>query len=370
MRSITHEFYDNLGRPRVLGWWERPLRGIQLQLQEIVDRNGFPNVTKLRLVNPDIEIAHLLLKGLCPQLEQLNIESPYYRHLPFNQLIGLPLKLEKLEMSFFAEFSYFGDSQHAARLEADEEMACSVLHIGINAFLASSASLRILRINASEGFNAHEIFEGVTLPDLHTLETNFLPYSSSALDNLTFNPSCVGEAATCLASFLDRNLSISRLAVRSLHDYRKTILHISPAASASIHELVSGIMEVSEKSGEYFAFLRQFTHLKSFKLEYDKFQGSILLTELCEVMRNLNRNLFGVKRLVLPMPSLPQTSRWDSTSPDIKPRGAITDFGVTFKDYLPEVEVFGISQVGLFRELGAVYPSPPSSLFYLRPHLC
>ena len=59
-----------------------------------------------------------------------------------------------------------------------------VVQMDISAFLASSESLRVLRIAGWAGFPT--LFEGLTLPHLHTLEVGPASYK------------CVGQTAACL----------------------------------------------------------------------------------------------------------------------------------------------------------------------------
>ena len=330
VHSIEHRFFDS----ETLGYWEArnlkervefPLRNMRSQLQEIVDRNGFLRVTKLSLLTPDIEIAGMLLRGLCPQLELLRIHSGEFEYLPFRQVTGLPSKLRELEIGIYYE-SIFSVHGYTA-----QERALRQMHMDVNAFLVSSASLRVLRIAGVRGLG--ELIEGVTLPHLHTLETD-LPFSD-----------CPDRTAECVASFLDRNLSLSRLAMCYLPDQEEEpISSIPPASNAGIRELISFIGEVSI---DYLFFLRGFTHISTFKLKYGSYEGKILLTDLLEVIRHLHGSQLGVKQLLLPMPS-------ENREEIGLTRDELLHFGMAFKDNLPAVEVFGICQVGKFWKLEAV----------------
>lgn len=349
VHSIEHTFFDSDTFGKAHNLKERlefPLRNIRLQLQEIVDRNGFPRVTKLSLFSPDIGIAGMLLRGLYPQLEVLYISSEGFRYLPFRQLAGLPSKLRELEMVIYYEpiltrgQSLFGNASHGN--------PNSVMHMDVNAFLTFSASLRILRITGAQELDT--LFEGITLPHLHTLETTRL-FSSH-----------VDQTAACLASFLNRNLSISRLAMRRLPDQGETISSISCASSAGIRELISSVEEVTD---DYLIFLKGFRNIRTFKLELDIDESYIILTNLIEIMGHLHRDhQSGIKGLVLPMPSyISQRGENLARSKIRLARDALSDFGMAFRNNLPEVEVFGISQVGGFRKLEAVSSPPFTSAF-------
>lgn len=124
----------------------------------------------------------------------------------------------------------------------------------------------------------------VTLPRPHPLVTNHRSEVKNYSDMPLSNPSCVEQTAACLASFLDCGLFISRLVVCSPLWFRKlhSIYHL--LLSAGIHELVfcfPGFLD------QRVAFFRQFTHLKSFKLEHDVLRWPVDLPDLCELMRHL-----------------------------------------------------------------------------------
>lgn len=140
----------------------------------------------------------------------------------------------------------------------------------------------------------------VTPPRPHPLVTNHRPEIKNYSYIPLSNPSCVEQTAACLASSLDYGLFISRLVVcsplwfRNLHSIYHLLL------SAGIHELVFCFLGFLDQR---VAFFRQFTHLKSFKLEHDVLRWPVDLPDLCELMRHLRRDQSGLKRLVLPMPS-------------------------------------------------------------------
>ena len=96
----------------------------------------------------------------------------------------------------------------------------------------------------------------------------------------------------------DRNLSISRLAMRNLPELGETILPKPRASNAGICELISCIDHVPDN---YFTFLEEFTHIKTSKLECGT--NAICFTDLREVLRHLRRNQSGVTELVPSVPS-------------------------------------------------------------------
>ncbi|PWW76722.1 hypothetical protein C7212DRAFT_357711 [Tuber magnatum] len=332
--SIEHQFcisdahVDSLQRQL----WEMALITMRLQLQEIIDRNGFSRVTQLRLFNPDVEFAEILLKGLLPQIEVLHMASSFIRYLPFGG--SLPSCIKELQVQFLSELfripgsALFGDGWQAARAEYNS--ADEIMHSHFNSFLSSSPSLQILRISGTK--ELHAILADVALPSLDTLEIG--PVFNRVID-LT---------VAGLSSFIDRHPSISRLALRNLPAETDTVLSISPESRSGIRQLISCVDEIPS---DYYSFLDQFEGLDTFKLQRDVVVGGILQDELLELVKHLQRDGPGIKNLALPMPS--HISGWTLTDSKLEmARTALQNFGQAFKEYLPTVEVFGISQIGRY----------------------
>lgn len=199
----------------------------------------------------------------------------------------------------------------------------------------------------SEVLDHRNLHGDITLPNLHTLE--IYPSSGSMF---TY------QDAAYLTSFLGNNRSISRLVVKGLFDHPcsdKNIEFDLRAAGDGINELIVYAEEIID----YIAFFEEFRDIKVFKLECDTFRARIRLFELLEIMEHLHKSRSGVKRLILPMPtSLDGLTR----SGDYPVRNELSEFGMAFRDYLADVEVFSIIQVGPFYGLEAVYPPTPPSL--------
>ncbi|KAG0641478.1 hypothetical protein HOY80DRAFT_1039016 [Tuber brumale] len=338
--SIGHQFYiadaHVCSLQRQL--WEMALITMRIQLQEIIDRNGFSRVTQLRLFNPDVEFAEILLKGLLPQIEVLHIESSFVRHLPFDG--SLPSNIRELHVQFLSELfpipgpSPFGDAWQAARAEYNS--AGEIMHSRFNNFLSSSPSLRVLRISGTK--ELHTILTDVALPSLDTLEIR-------PVFNLVMDLAVAG-----LSSFIGRNPSISRLALRNLPAGTDAMLSISSESRSGIRQLISCIDEIP---ADYYSFLDQFEGLDTFKLQRDIVVCGILQEELLELVKHLQRDGPGIKNLALPMPSH-ISGRTLTDSRLEMARTALENFGRAFKEYLPSVEVFGISQIGRYGDLRAV----------------
>ncbi|CUS15366.1 unnamed protein product [Tuber aestivum] len=320
--------------------WEMALITMRLQLQEIIDRNGFSRVTQLRLLNPDVEFAEILLKGLLPQIEVLHIASSFVRYLPFDG--SLPSNIKELQVQFFPELfripgsAPFGDGWQAARAEYNS--ADGIMHSHFNSFLSSSSSLQILRISGTK--ELHAILADVALPSLDTLEIG--PVFNRVID-LT---------VAGLSSFIDRHPSISRLALRNLPAETDTVLSLPPESRSSIRQLISCVDEIPS---DYYSFLDQFEGLDTFKLQRDIVVGGILQDELLELVKHLQRDGPGIKNLALPMPS--HISGWTLTDGQLGvPGTSLEHFGRAFREYLPTVEVFGISQIGRYSDIRAEFP--------------
>jgi len=339
--SIGHQFHiadphvDSLQRQL----WEMALIAMRFQLQEIIDRNGFSRVTQLRLFNPDVEFAEILLKGLLPQIEVLHIASSFFRYLPFDR--SVPSNIKELQVQFLSELfripgpALFGEVWQAARAEYNS--ADEIMYSHFNSFLSSSPSLRILRISGIK--ELHAILADVILPSLDTLEIG--PVFNRVID-LT---------VAGLSSFIDRNPSISRLALRDLPAETDTVLSISSESRSGIRQLISCVDEIPT---DYYSFVDQFEGLDTFKLQRDIVVGGILQDELLELMKHLQRDGPGIKNLALPMPS--HINGWTLTDSKLEmARIALERFGQAFKEYLPNVEVFGISQIGRYSDLRAVF---------------
>ncbi|RPB02661.1 hypothetical protein L873DRAFT_425561 [Choiromyces venosus 120613-1] len=338
--SIEHQFYiavpyvDSLQRQI----WEMALITMRVQLQKIIDRNGFSRVTQLRLFNPDVEFADILLKGLLPQIEVLHIASPYVRHLPFNG--SLPSNIKELQVQFLSELlripgpTLFGDVWQATR--AAYNSADETMHSHFNSFLSASPSLQILRISGTK--ELHAILADVTFPSLDILEIG--PVFNRVID-LT---------VAGLSSFIDRHPGISRLALRNLPAETDTVLSISPESRSGIRQLISCVEEIPT---DYYSFLDQFEGLDTFKMHRDIVVGGVLQDELLELVKHLQRDGPGIKNLALPMPSH-ISGRTLTDSKLEMARVALEHFGQAFKQYLPGVEVFGISQIGRYNDLGSV----------------
>lgn len=338
--SIGHQFYiadphvDSLQRQL----WEMALITMRLQLQEIIDRNGFSRVTQLRLFNPDVEFAEILLKGLLPQIEVLHIASSFVRYLPLDG--RLPSNMKELQVQFLSELfrlpgpALFGEVWQTTRAEYNS--ADEIMYSHFNSFLSSSPSLQILRISGTK--ELHAILADVILPSLDTLEIG--PVFNRVID-LT---------VAGLSSFIDRNPSISRLALRNLPAETDTVLSISSESRSGIRQLISCVDEIPT---DYYSFLAQFEGLDTFKLQRDIVVGGVLQDELLELVKHLQRDGPGIKNLALPMPS--HISGWTLTDSKLEmARIALERFGQAFKEYLPNVEVFGISQIGRYSDLRAV----------------
>ena len=314
---------------------------MRFQLQEIIDRNGFTRVTQLRLFNPDVEFAEILLKGLLPQIEVLHIASSFVRYLPFDG--SVPSNIKELQVQFLSELfripgpALFGEVWQATRAEYNS--ADEIMHSRFNSFLSSSSSLQILRISGVK--ELHAILADVILPSLDTLEIG--PVFNRVIE--------IDLTVAGLSSFIDRNPSISRLALRDLPAETDTVLSISSESRSGIRQLISCLDEIPT---DYYSFLDQFEGLDTFKLQRDIVVGGILQDELLELMKHLQRDGPGVKNLALPMPS--HINGWTLTDSKLEiARIALERFGQAFKEYLPNVEVFGISQIGRYSDLSAVF---------------
>ncbi|KAG0131947.1 hypothetical protein HOY82DRAFT_313715 [Tuber indicum] len=340
--SIGHQFYITDAHVCSLQrqLWEMALITMRVQLQEIIDRNGFSRVTQLRLFNPDVEFAEILLKGLLPQIEVLHIASSFVRYLPFDG--SLPSNIKELHVQFLSELfripgpTPFGDAWQAARAEYNS--ADEIMHSRFNNFLSSSPSLRALRISGTK--ELHAILTDVALPALDTLEIGPLQSIYRVID-LT---------VAGLSSFIDRNPSISRLALRNLPAGTGAVLSISSESRSGIRQLISCIDEIP---ADYYSFLDQFEGLDTFKLQRDVVVCGMLQDELLELVKHLQRDGPGIKNLALPMPSH-ISGRTLTDSKLEMARTALENFGRVFKEYLPCVEVFGISQIGRYGDLKAV----------------
>jgi hypothetical protein len=110
---------------------------------------------------------------------------------------------------------------------------------------------------------------------------------------------------------------------------------------------------IDEIPADYYSFLDQFEGLDTFKLQRDVVVCGMLQDELLELVKHLQRDGPGIKNLALPMPSH-ISGRTLTDSKLEMARTALEHFGRAFKEYLPCVEVFGISQIGRYGDLKAV----------------
>lgn len=335
---IRHGFHiDSQTENRQRQKWEITILRIRRNLQEILDRNGFPRVSKLVMFSPDIEIADILLKGLLPQIRNLQINSPFLKHLRFyaEESSGF-CNLGELELGFSQDiFGSLNEHMYGAvrivRSHMDQHM-----HSRLNNFFSRCPSLQILRINGTK--ELHTLLQSVTFPSLRALEIG--PVLNHQID----------FAIICLNSFLERHPDVSRLALKNLPNETSHSLKLSEASCLNMREFISSIEEIPS---DYSMFLRQFQGLETYRLEHHVIVGEVLYSELLELLSDLQFNSPGIKKLTLPMPS--HISGWALTEHKMEmARNALMGFGKALAEFIPTVEEFGVCQTGRFSDLGAV----------------
>lgn len=321
---------------------------IRRYLQEIVDRNGFPRVSKLEMFSPDVEIVDILLKGLLPQIRHLQITSPFIKYLEFNTEGNLGFRnLGELELGFSQDISGLPNEPMFSSVKIARHRADQHMHSRLNNFFSRCLSLQILRINGTK--DLHRLLRSVTFPCLRTLEVG--PVLNHQID----------FAIICLNSFLERHPGVSRLALKNLPNESSHSLRLSGASRLNMREFISSIEEVPS---DYSMFLRQFQGLETYRLEHHVIVGEVLHTELLNLLPELQFNSPGIKRLTLPMPS--HISGWALTERKMETaRVALMEFGQALSEFLPTVEEFGICQTGRFSDLEAVRHSTIFTPFFL-----
>ncbi|KAI5841435.1 hypothetical protein DFP73DRAFT_123812 [Morchella snyderi] len=315
--------------------WEASLSKIRSLLKEVIARNGLPRVRKLTLLYPDLQIAHILLKGLLPQIHSLQVVSPAFKNLYFECEEATVLNnLQEVEFQFTQDISRRG----AGFLFTGEQLALSQewkimedkMYLRVNGFLFRCPSLQVLKITGTK--ELHTLLQSVHFPSLKTLEIGQV--FSHQID----------FAVICLNSFLERHPTITRLALSRLPDGSPHSFILPKESVLNIREFISCIEEVPS---DYLSFIRQFQQLETFRLEHHMIVGSISHREILELLPELQHHKPGIKNLTLPMPT--HISGWTLTDEKrALARSSLVEFGTAFAGSVPAVEKFGISQIGRF----------------------
>lgn len=298
------------------------------------------------MFSPDIEIADILLKGLLPQIRNLQITSPFLKHLGFSTEESSGFRnLGELELEFSQDiFSSPNEPIHSS-VKVSRNQSDQYMHSRLNNFFSQCPSLQILRINGTK--ELHTLLQSVTFPSLRALEIG--PVLNHQID----------FAIICLNSFLERHPNVSRLALKNLPNETSHSLKLPEVLCLNMREFISSIEEIPS---DYSMFLRQFQGLETYRLEHHVVVGQVLHSELLDLLPELQLNSPGIKRLTLPMPS--HISGWSLTERKMEmARNALMGFGKALTEFIPTVEEFSICQTGRFSDLKSVRHFPCSCFF-------